>query len=558
MKLVSFSVTNYRSITKAHKIAIGQYTVLLGKNNEGKSNISNALNCAMNILRAHSKTVRARMSREYDWTRDFPIQLQSRKNNLQSRFRLEFFLNENELTEFYQKVGSRLNGTVTIEITIGPNNLPEIKVPKRGKNASTLTRKSDIVAKFISERISVNYIPAIRTETSAMHEIREAVVERLEVLEKNTDYLKAMDTINRLQQNVMNEIAANIKQPLQEFMPKIKEVKLQITDERRRNYFRSGIDIIIDDGNPTNIELKGDGIKSLTAIALLKEHALKSDTPVIIIEEPESHLHPEAINQLNAIIESLSENNQVIVTTHNPLFVVRDNISSNIIIDNGTAKPAKNLREVREVLGIKVSDNLVNSKYILVVEGDDDKEALKYILPKMSEKIGKAIKQNLLTIHELGGASSLSYSLSLLKNMLCSYVVLLDDDDAGRKAFNKADKDNLIKAKDVTFTTCIGMTEAEFEDCLKPTVYQQRIKEEFGCDLSLIPDFKKSGKWSDRVKSSFKKIGKPWSDTIETHVKALVVEEIKKQKEIDDILIPQKKDFLDGLISSIENMITEF
>ena len=102
------------------------------------------------------------------------------------------------------------------------------------------------------------------------------------------------------------------------------------------------------------------------------------------------------------------------------------------------------------------------------------------------------------------------------------------------------------------------MTEAEFEDCLKPTVYQQRIKEEFGCDLSLIPDFKKSGKWSDRVKSSFKKIGKPWSDTIETHVKALVVEEIKKQKEIDDILIPQKKDFLDGLISSIENMITEF
>lgn len=41
MKLVSFSVTNYRSITKAHKISLGQYTVLLGKNNEGKSNISN-------------------------------------------------------------------------------------------------------------------------------------------------------------------------------------------------------------------------------------------------------------------------------------------------------------------------------------------------------------------------------------------------------------------------------------------------------------------------------------------------------------------------------------
>lgn len=31
MKLVEFSVTNYRSITKAHKIALQNLTVLVGK-----------------------------------------------------------------------------------------------------------------------------------------------------------------------------------------------------------------------------------------------------------------------------------------------------------------------------------------------------------------------------------------------------------------------------------------------------------------------------------------------------------------------------------------------
>ncbi len=67
----------------------------------------------------------------------------------------------------------------------------------------------------------------------------------------------------------------------------------------------------------------------------------------------------------------------------------------------------------------------------------DDKESLKHLLPKMSEKIGKAMKQNLLTIHELGGASSLSYALNLFKNMLCSYVVLLDDDDEGKRLMKK-------------------------------------------------------------------------------------------------------------------------
>ena len=80
MKLVSFSVTNYRSITNAHKVELGQRTVLLGKNNEGKSNISNALNCAMNILIAHSSNREFFLSKRlYDWERDFPIQLQSRK-----------------------------------------------------------------------------------------------------------------------------------------------------------------------------------------------------------------------------------------------------------------------------------------------------------------------------------------------------------------------------------------------------------------------------------------------------------------------------------------------
>ena len=39
MRLVSFSVTNYRSITKAYKLPIRQATILIGPNNEGKSNI---------------------------------------------------------------------------------------------------------------------------------------------------------------------------------------------------------------------------------------------------------------------------------------------------------------------------------------------------------------------------------------------------------------------------------------------------------------------------------------------------------------------------------------
>ena len=41
MKLNKFSVTNYRSITRNSKITLQDFTVLVGKNNEGKSNMEN-------------------------------------------------------------------------------------------------------------------------------------------------------------------------------------------------------------------------------------------------------------------------------------------------------------------------------------------------------------------------------------------------------------------------------------------------------------------------------------------------------------------------------------
>lgn len=87
MRLLTFSVTNYRSITTAHKINIGDFTVLVGKNNEGKSNLLTALNVAMDILIRHAqienkKISYSRLSKIYDWERDFPIQLQHRKKDL--------------------------------------------------------------------------------------------------------------------------------------------------------------------------------------------------------------------------------------------------------------------------------------------------------------------------------------------------------------------------------------------------------------------------------------------------------------------------------------------
>ena len=55
VKLIKFSATNYRSITSAHRINFSDTTVLIGRNNEGKSNLLRALEASMLILRRHAE-----------------------------------------------------------------------------------------------------------------------------------------------------------------------------------------------------------------------------------------------------------------------------------------------------------------------------------------------------------------------------------------------------------------------------------------------------------------------------------------------------------------------
>lgn len=65
MKLSDFSVINYRSITTARKIHTNNMTVLVGKNNEGKSNILRALTLAMDIMKLYAMNPRMLSTSRY-------------------------------------------------------------------------------------------------------------------------------------------------------------------------------------------------------------------------------------------------------------------------------------------------------------------------------------------------------------------------------------------------------------------------------------------------------------------------------------------------------------
>lgn len=551
MKLVDFSVTNYRSITKAHKITLQDLTVLVGRNNEGKSNLLRALNVAMRAMIQHANNQRD-YERLYMWRIDFPIQYQGRKNNLESIFRLNFRLEGEENTEFIRETGIRSNDDIPIEIKVGKDNEIKIAVPKRG--SSSFKSKSSQVTAFICERISFNYIQAVRTEDMAFDVIQDIISTELRKLSSNPDYQKAIETINALQRQVYEQIAGRILTPLQEFLPQLTnvEIKQRINQMPMRRY-RGDMDIILNDGIATSITQKGDGIKSLVALAILKDLRTLGGASIIAIEEPESHLHSAAIHSLVKVINSIAENHQVIISTHNPLFVQRNGIAKNILVKDGTAQPAKSIKEIRDVLGVLPEDNLINASHVLVVEGEDDKISLTKILNNLSPIIKDALGRNILVIQPLGGASNLNYELSMLRSFMCRYFVFLDADEAGFDAGNKALEKGYITEADIKYSICNGQQYAEFEDCLNKDFYIDAIKEHYAVDLN-VPSFRGDKKWSERMKDTFCSQGQRWTDTIEKKVKLLVAEMIPE--DASGVLCIHKRGSIDALIQTLESMLS--
>ena len=559
MKLSDFSVVNYRSITTARKIKTNNMTVLVGKNNEGKSNILRALTLAMDIMKIYSKdprslqiAVRPYLKNHYSWEKDYPISLQEKNPNGWSSIDLNFELDEQDILAIRSMTGIRLSGCIPVRVSTN-GAAAKIDIPKRGTAAFADADNKKKIIEYVCFKIDFNFIPAVRTEYDALRVVDSLIEKSLETLDTNPDYINAMNKIEELQQGILDGISNQIIEPLQEFLPTVRNVQIHIQNERRRIAMRRNTEIIIDDGTPTPIQQKGDGIKSLTALAILNIPARVDRVSVVAIEEPESHLHPESARQLYDTIMSLSQTHQIVLTTHSPLFVNRTNLKENIIVNDGKATPVKKIKEIRDVLGIHISDNLTNADHALIVEGEDDNIAFEKLLPSMSTKIKRAIQNGTFIIDYIGGAGNLPYKLSFYRNLQCKYHVLLDNDDAGRHAGSEAERQGLLDVRNVTYAICNGSPNAEIEDCYNKAVYENAILNEFGVNIN-VAEFRGNKKWSDRIAGCFLSQGKLWNDAMEKRVKLVVANEISE--EVDTVLNEHKRSSMDALVTSLETLLS--
>lgn len=198
---------------------------------------------------------------------------------------------------------------------------------------------------------------------------------------------------------------------------------------------------IKDDGeknecNFYDMDSRSDGFKQFISFILsLSIETKKYDNKnrLILIDEPERHLHPSGIRDLGKELIEMGKNNYVFVSTHSPFLIDKKNKERHIIIKkdssaNTIKKEIKNHIDIRddevlnEAFGINLYKDLLLPHNILV-EGASDKIML----------------QKLFTLNNIycgitnGTGSNITQTASKFNTDDIKVFVIIDDDKDGKK-----------------------------------------------------------------------------------------------------------------------------
>lgn len=197
----------------------------------------------------------------------------------------------------------------------------------------------------------------------------------------------------------VRQLETRIEGFLQDNFPSIK-LELNIPPPELRTILNTA-QIYVDDGSRDLIDNKGDGIKRSLTFALLqsyvqhREEATQHDVDdqkaparrplIFLFEEPELYLHPRSQRVLFDTLAKISVDNQVVVTTHSPLFFAPGVTASFVRVAKLPAEPKPEGRlypvnvslepdnaEVFRLARFENADAAFFSRRVVLFEGESD------------------------------------------------------------------------------------------------------------------------------------------------------------------------------------------
>ena len=519
MKLHKVTIKNYRSIRRKTILELTEFTSLIGPNNEGKTNILRALTIAFAVIhnwqriKENSNSLEGTKARrfledlkidsaiglvsDYIYSRDYP---KNSKSKEATEIELRFELTPEELAEFINLTNLRNNEEIPLIVRISKQKL-SLHVKKQGPGGTTYNKKIHDVAKFIDERIGFMSVPAIRDANQMLNVAQEFAQAHLsESLSQDEEYADLLEKLNNIEDTYLKALSNSITEQIKGYASNISSV--QLIPAHRRSTVPLIDHLEITDEVITSSTEKGEGLQSLIAIGLIQEatrHLGNHKAYILAIDEPEAHLHPDAVRIISNTLRELAQKQQVIVATHSPILVGQTRSHTNVLIQNSKAETHPTLEKIRRCLGIALSDSLASAPICILVEGATDRAVYKKLLCDSSPKIRHAFEQSLITIRSTDGTKHLQLNINIQRQFLNKILILLDGDQAGQDSCKHLITSGIVDHNEIRPIPALGRpnnAEVELEDIFNPDLIVSTLNESFGNSFS-VADFKQvANKWS--------------------------------------------------------------
>lgn len=285
------------------------------------------------------------------------------------------------------------------------------------------------------------------------------------------------------------------------------------------NHFRINVS---DKLRPEQIELEGRsrGLQwffSFFLVFLVETKEEHSNT-VLLLDEPGLSLHPIAQYDLAKFFKKLSEDNQLIYTSHSPFLVDMDNLANvkavYIDTETGRTKVSSNLRyndldaeksiyPVHAALGLTVSDTLLLGCKPILVEGPSDQIYLtlikRFLIGNGNLKYSKEIV--FIPTGGVKGMSPVSKLVASRDNELP--IVLLDSDKAGEDFQKQLKSGKYVEQKDKVLGVkeFIGENIYEIEDLIEPETLIKIIDKKFRAENEFEDFYKSNNPIVDQIEA---------------------------------------------------------
>ncbi len=514
MRIAQVSIRKYRVFDRQVDIPLKSLTVLTGPNNLGKSTVLRALELFFSVVQRPFW-----LRSGYDYEADYPKRYEGRAGRRwPTQIRVHFELSNEDRALIAGDAAVEIPDTIEISLEFRFDDLLGRVLPNFEVSLDDEAAKDSLLS-WLRDNVRYVYIPATRN----VEDFRRSVFTELisGAIDRVSRSRQRILSIKRLYDDVLQEVSQveqELATELQRYLPNVNELKFAV-GELSLDRLISVRDVEIDDGARTALEQKGDGFKSLFSISVLQYIAKQRYGKNLIfgIEEPEAHLHSSAIYEIKSTLRLLSESFQVVITTHSPILIQRDDLNANIIVEHAggedfasTTSAARNLAQIRRSLGIRPQENMTTAEVVVVVEGATEVTALPKLLGRVRPELDEPLAAERVSVLSANAAANIGAVVRALARDAASCIVLVDADEDGLNAANRVRNSGLLRAIDVFQVPAReGCNETEFEDAFDPALYLDRVCLAAGLELN-ADEFERFRRLSGGRRTRFAK----WSDVM--------------------------------------------